>query len=812
MHRAWKTLELLSLVALASTLVAALPGRAHAQSTCNATVAIAYVGGPTFAKPGDTVRIQLSLGAQQIQGGTKVNINRLRFDLDCSADGPLGIGCVDDGAVVSFAGGITNTCGVTFATAAGPTPNQVVFTPNTPIMIFANTANACVLEFDVQVDAATSNDSSPLAIEQVGGYNAATNDARCDNNLSSGGSQSASINLCPSCDDANACTEDVCNQDDGTCTNTDTVTATCNDNDSCTNDRCIPESGLCANTPVEIDCNDNDSCTDDACVGTAPEPTCSHTPVDLDCNDNDSCTTDRCDGTGAEPVCVNTGPVLDCNDGDSCTADRCDGTGAEPVCVNTGPVLDCNDSDSCTDDACVGTGAEPTCSHTPVNLDCNDNDSCTDDACVGTGAEATCSHTAVDLNCNDNDSCTTDACVGTGAEPTCSHTPVGLDCNDNDSCTNDACVGTAETPACSHTPVELNCDDNDKCTTDACVGTGATPTCGHTPIDLNCDDNSKCTEESCNPATGTCRTTSTKDCDDNNKCTADSCVAETGACSNVPNVDCNDNNKCTADRCLPASGTCEHSEKTCGDPVCERCEPDTGECVFDRNLDSLCAPIGCRVTSGGHTTLNPELANGKKATFGGQVGAPCGCSGCFDTINGTDKDDHVQGNWVHQRHNGGGMFKATEFNSLVCGCLDLAGGPGVLNGDLCNPGDRDAGPEPRKAPANAICFTGVGDFRGKPAAFRVEIQDRGEPGQGKNAGTLDDVYRIRIWAPKNGETAKGLATAACCINTTPNIRTPDVDEGDVVSKAINGGNLQIHPGTPHTKAGECPVPAVSCPK
>jgi hypothetical protein len=193
-----------------------------------------------------------------------------------------------------------------------------------------------------------------------------------------------------------------------------------------------------------------------------------------------------------------------------------------------------------------------------------------------------------------------------------------------------------------------------------------------------------------------------------------------------------------------------------------------------------------------------SLANILRATFGGQVGAPCGCIGCFDQF------DHIQGNWQHSRKTRKGSFHAKDYNSLVCGC------DGVFDGELCNPGDRTPGPEPRPAPANMACFSGIGDFNptnGKrtiPVAFRVEVEDRSEPAVGKVAP--DDVYRIRIWIPTQSETAQALADQACCTNANPTGRLPNVDDGG----NLIHGNIQIHPPLPNTESGTCPVPNGSC--
>ncbi len=104
-----------------------------------------------------------------------------------------------------------------------------------------------------------------------------------------------------SCNDANACTQDICTN--GVCSHT---ALDCNDSDACTNDICTNFD--CFN--VEIDCADNDECTVDLCSGG-----CIHQP--LDCSDGDACTTDSCNAG----QCYNT--EIACNDANSCTTDNC---------------------------------------------------------------------------------------------------------------------------------------------------------------------------------------------------------------------------------------------------------------------------------------------------------------------------------------------------------------------------------------------------------------------------------------------------------------------------------------------------------
>jgi hypothetical protein len=276
---------------------------------------------------------------------------------------------------------------------------------------------------------------------------------------------------------------------------------------------------------------------------------------------------------------------------------------------------------------------------------------------------------------------------------------------------------------------------------------------------------------------------------------------------------CTENDLCTIDVCDPnvaGSAACIHTPIVCDDnDICsdDACDPATGNCVFTRDdtNDPSCnppPPIGCRITAGGIAPDGgvdlEDFASIVNAYHGGQVGAPCGCIGCFDEF------DHVQGQWQHQRKRQKGNFHASDYNSLVCGC------DGVLDGNLC--GDRDTGPLPRPAPANLACFSGTGTLRRggrvQEAAFRVEVEDRGEPGAGDNSAPTPDVYRIRIWVPRGQETVDGLAAGACCTNGAPlgdASRAPEIDDGGEVSK----GNIQIHPQVP-AHVGECPVPSGVC--
>jgi len=205
-----------------------------------------------------------------------------------------------------------------------------------------------------------------------------------------------------------------------------------------------------------------------------------------------------------------------------------------------------------------------------------------------------------------------------------------------------------------------------------------------------------------------------------------------------------------------------------------------------------------------------DLVDAAQGTFGGQVGAPCGCIGNFDTF------ENIAGNLTYSRKPPGtGSLHATDFNSLVCGCTDQV----PPNGNLCNDKNRDTGPFPPGAPADEVCFSGVGDFspdsgpKTVEVAFRVEAVDTSQPGGGNNSGPTPSVFRIRIWIPTGNETAEGLAKEAACTGPlgnnlcTPTLRAPNIDDG---LGGLLHGAIQVHPQIPsHTDV--CPVPDVTCP-
>ncbi len=353
-----KTLLLVAVVAAFASAPTLTFGFAD---SCNARADFLYLSPANYYQVGDIVRVQIQLGSGIIQGGTQVTINRVRFELDCTA---LGVPCPDAGNLISYVGNITSTCSVpvllgggsvlwTANSAGGTLPNEVVFTATPGLVVPANTPFLCDLQFDLQVNALPIGTS----ISQAAGFGIPNNDAVCNTagSLAAGNQSTGQLNIC-NCDDGDACTNDVCDPSLG-CQHTP---ITCNDGDACTTDTCIPATG-CVYTP-NAPCNDGDACTTDTCN---PATGCVYTP-NPPCNDNDACTTDTCNpATG----CVYT-PNPPCNDNNACTADTCD-----PAigCVYTA-LPPCDDSNACTTDTC-----DPAVGCVYTAISCDDQDLCTID-------------------------------------------------------------------------------------------------------------------------------------------------------------------------------------------------------------------------------------------------------------------------------------------------------------------------------------------------------------------------------------------------------------------------------------------------
>lgn len=191
------------------------------------------------------------------------------------------------------------------------------------------------------------------------------------------------------CDDGNACTDDLCDMETGQCRHTD---RRCNDNNVCTVDSCDPDVGCvapavacdpsrgdadpCRNQPA---CDDGNPC---AVRFFCQAGACAFEPAP----DATFCLVagNQCrPGACLAGACVED-KTFTCDDGNPCTTDSCD---PDKGCVYGYPAgIPCDDGDPCTTGDACATGQ---CAGTPV--DCDDQDDTTVDVCdTQTGQ---CTHT-----------------------------------------------------------------------------------------------------------------------------------------------------------------------------------------------------------------------------------------------------------------------------------------------------------------------------------------------------------------------------------------------------------------------------------
>ena len=115
------------------------------------------------------------------------------------------------------------------------------------------------------------------------------------------------------CEDNDSCTDDACAPDGG-CTY-DFNVAPCDDSDACTLGDACAEGSCVPGAPIF--CDDANICTDDVCEAAQG---CLFTPNDAPCDDSNACTVgDVCSNGGCQP---GTAP-LDCDDASDCTVDSC---------------------------------------------------------------------------------------------------------------------------------------------------------------------------------------------------------------------------------------------------------------------------------------------------------------------------------------------------------------------------------------------------------------------------------------------------------------------------------------------------------
>jgi hypothetical protein len=133
--------------------------------------------------------------------------------------------------------------------------------------------------------------------------------------------------------------------DDSDCDTGCTTNADCNDDEVCTDDICDDQTGLCSNPPNTLACDDGlfcngaDSCSGGTCSDHAGDP-CAGPDGDADCSESCDEGADSC--TAADPDGSACPDGLFCNGAETCTSGTCQS--------GTPPSVD--DGVGCTDDSC----------------------------------------------------------------------------------------------------------------------------------------------------------------------------------------------------------------------------------------------------------------------------------------------------------------------------------------------------------------------------------------------------------------------------------------------------------------------------
>lgn len=312
------------------------------------------------------------------------------------------------------------------------------------------------------------------------------------------------------CNDANPCTDDVCNTGNNTCSNTPDDTNTPNDGLFCNGTEESCSAGQVIYSMPPPNCNDGFSCTTDGC--NEAQDQCTHTVLPGFCLVAGAC---RIDGE------VNPGsPCQACNAG----ANQNNWTNL-PVGTLCGSTVDneCDNPDRCNAAGTCLTNFEPAGTQCGSALD----SACTNpDTCSGNGACLN-NHAANGTSCDDT-----------------------LFCTSSSACSNGFCIGSGNPCNTPQLPLCLEQDNNflcvqcafdEDCPNDALFCTSRrcnvmTHTCSNVPDNTICNDNMFCNGvETCDGGTGNC-IAGTNPCPAGDGCdeTLDHCV-ECGV-----NADCTD--------------------------------------------------------------------------------------------------------------------------------------------------------------------------------------------------------------------------------------------------------------------------------
>jgi len=537
-----------------------------------------------------------------------------------------------------------------------------------PVLFYGlglDTADAPVVHGCLAAEASGDVDTVTLALVRVGPPCTQTSD--CTNADWCDGEETCLNGRCQAgsrdCADADACTQDVCNEADDRCDHPPVTTAPPTEG--------APGDATCADA---LD-NDCDGLTDGA------DDDCAECSLDGDCDDGLWCSGDE---TCAAGSCADGTPRA-CSDDDACTQDvcnedfdRCDNPPLAEPPGTEGPVGDATCTDTLDNDCDGLTDADDTaCVSCTNDNECDDLNPCTTDTC----AAGVCGNVDVadGTGCDDGEYCTDpDTCVG----GLCGG--VARDCSGvADPCNTGACDELADT--CAPVPVldDTPCDDGqfcsatDLCQAGACVG-GVPSPCGGDCV-AGCDEDAN----ACTPAApGTPCTqdgvfcNGAEECDaagacipPGDPCGADECGAcneGTGACDVSPGAACaGDGVDCTTNHECDAAGQCVGTVQD--DAYCDALSPGS-LCLPDCSADAsgcVLAPTGVALTCQSPVDLGAGTDSACELQLSGPGGAGQGaCLACQAAL-------------------GDVLLARTTFDDGAGGCT-LDGWSLVSGGGTCN--------------------------------------------------------------------------------------------------------------------------------
>ncbi len=540
------------------------------------------------------------------------------------------------------------------------------------------------------------------------------------------------------CDDANACTNDICDASAG-CLHQSATGTPCDDGDNCTSPdvcqagSCAPGPDVCA-CKVDGDCDDGKACTVDVCTNNQ----CTSGPANgIACEDDDKCTgTGECVDGACKPGAFN-----DCDDNYACTTDSCDAaTGAcknEVIYGCCTKDKNCDDKNDCTADSCKvdacpdGVLQDGRCYKV---ISQNSTWFEAQDACLAWGGQLVSIGSKAD----------NDFVRGLGNQAGCSDVWIGF----NDLAKDDTWVWSDGSPAnydnwadgepnecenCCGSPEDVAEMWTDGTWNDICLkldnpcmvcekslggGTCSNqPVAGCCKVDADCEDGDACSIDTC--VAGKCQAvfdpTCCKgdvDCDDSNPCTNDVCDA--GKCLNAPNNNpCDDGDPCTdGDTC--AGGSCQSGTNTCqckSDADCAKLEDgnvcngtlvcNANKCIIDPGTIIDCS--GQVDETCGTAICNPQTGHCSKKQH--PNGSPCDdkslCTSADSCFNGKCTGDPLQ-------CNDSNVCTADSCNAaLGCQHVPTAGlcddGNKCTSGDLCQGGKCVGGANVCQCQGNADC-------------------------------------------------------------------------------------------------------------